>query len=527
MDKAQEMAKTSAVGGFQLFIGRTISTIILAVGTILLGILLPHNTDLGLYTVALIPATTFLLFQDWGVGTALTRYSAKFRASNDTIEQRKIIIAGLLFEVATGLVLTVVLVLFSGYIGTSIFHQPESVLLITVTSITIFMAALGVAPGGIFVGYEQMQLLSYMLIVQAIVQGTLAPLLVFLGYGAMGAIIGYTVATVASGLLSIIFLYFAILRKLPKYRLTRSDISSALKPLLNFGVPLAIGNILGGLLSNFYAFMMGSYIAIGIIGDNKIASNFATLLSLLSYPIMSVLFPAFSKVDPHKEKELLKTVYASSVKYTVLFVVPATLAMIALSQPLIGTLYGDKYSLAPFLLVLSVLYNLLVLFGWRSFPILLQSTGDTKLIMYLNLFSLLLSIPLAFLLVPTLGIVGIVIGIPASAIPSTFIGIYLTWKRYGVKADLRSSAKILIAAVLATLAVYGFLVFVTAPNAILLAGGAIIFLAVYIVLAPIVGAVNQIDIDNLRSMFSGSNIMSKTLSIPLKIMEKFLKIIGR
>ena len=526
MDKAQEMAKTSAVGSFQLFIGRTISTIILAVGTIILGIFL-QDTSLGLYTVALIPAATFLLFQDWGVSTALTRYCAKFRASNDEAGQRKIIVAGLIFEIATGIVLTVISVVFANFIASVVFHKPESGFLIVVSSITILMAAIANAPNGIFTGYEKMKLLSYITIVQAVVQGTLAPLLVFLGYGALGAILGYTFSMVAGALLSIVLLYFSIFRKLPKYHLSRLDISTAMKPLLNFGIPLAIGNILGGLLSQFYSIIMASYITIAIIGNNRIASNFAILLSLLSYPIMSVLFPAFSKLDPHKEKALLKTVYASSVKYTVLFVVPATLAMIVLSQPLIGTLYGDKYSLAPFLLSLSVLYNLLALFGWRSFPILLQSTGDTKLIMYLNLLSLALSIPLAFVLVPALGIVGIVIGIPASALPSTFIGIYLTWKRYGAKADLRSSARILIAAALATLAVYGFLVYVAAPNAILLFVGAIIFLVAYVVLAPLVGAINQTDIDNLRSMFSGSKIMSKILSIPLSMMEKALRVIRR
>ena len=106
MDKATEMGKTSALGSVHLFLGVSISTIIVAVGAVILGLyILPG--DYGLYAVALIPIATLSLFQDWGIGSALTRYCAKYRATNEEAEQRKVIIAGLIFGAATGLVLTV------------------------------------------------------------------------------------------------------------------------------------------------------------------------------------------------------------------------------------------------------------------------------------------------------------------------------------------------------------------------------------------------------------------------------------
>ncbi len=65
MDKATEMGKTSAVGSIQLFLGVSISTIILGIGTVILGIyILP--TAYGLYIVALIPITTTCSFPGLG-----------------------------------------------------------------------------------------------------------------------------------------------------------------------------------------------------------------------------------------------------------------------------------------------------------------------------------------------------------------------------------------------------------------------------------------------------------------------------
>jgi len=521
MEKATEIGKTSAVGSLQLFLGRSFSTVILAVGTIIIGLFISEG-DYGLYAVALVPATTFLLFQDWGVSTALTRYCAKYRSTNEAGQQRKIIIAGLVFEIATGAALTIVSILLANFIAYTVFGKPESAFLIVVSSTTILMTAINTATGSIFVGFERMKLSSYSAVVTAITFSLVSPLLVYFGYGAMGAVIGYTLSSVASSAFSLVALYSSIYRKLPHSTTNKSSMYKTLKPLLKYGIPLSIGGILGGLSSPIYSFLMAHYVSNTLIGDFKIAGNFSSLLTLLIIPISTVLFPAFSKIDPQKEKNLLKNLFSTSVKYTVLIVIPATLALIVLSKPLIGTLYGNKWPDAPFFLAVSSIYNFFVLIGWRSMNALLPAVGETKLLMYMNLLGFGVSIPLAFILIPPLGILGLIIGTQVSGFPIMFIGLYFSWKRYGVKTDFLSSAKIFFAAALAALTVYAFFIFFTAAFWVQLVLGSIIFLVVYLISAPIVGAINQIDIKNLRTMFSSLGLISKLIEIPLKILEKLL-----
>ena len=55
---------------------------------------------------------------------------------------------------------------------------------------------------------------------------------------------------------------------------------------------------------------------------------------------------------------------------------------------------------------------------------LLSATGETRLLMKMSVLSLVLGIPTAFLMVPSLGIIGMIIGLPIAAFPSTFIGLY-------------------------------------------------------------------------------------------------------
>ena len=389
------MGKTSTIGSVHLFLGTSISTIIMAIGTIVLGIFILPG-DYGLYAVALIPGTTLALVQDWGMGDALTRYLAKFRATNEPSEQRKVVVAGIIFLFTTGLVLTVVSLLLANFFAT-LYNKPSSAFLITLASFTILSGAISSGVASVFTGFERMKFNSYLAVISAIAYSLLTPLLVFLGYGATGAIIGFTTSSVIHAVISMIFLYFFVFKKLPSAKIAMSEIGQTLKTLLNYGVPLGIGGIVSNLGGPIFSFLMATYVVDVMIGNYKIATNFTVLLTFLTSPISTVLFPAFSKLDPRTEKNLLKTVFSSSVKYTVLLLVPATMAMVVLATPLIGTLYGNKWSYAPSFLALSVIFNLLSLIGVRSMGSLLTAMGETRLLLKTAVLSLIIAIPVAFL----------------------------------------------------------------------------------------------------------------------------------
>ena len=523
MGKALTMGKTSATGSFQLFVGRIASTLMLAIGTLIVGLYI-SDVEYGLYTIALVPAATFLLFQDWGIGPALTKYCANYRAAKREEELRKIIVAGVTFEIITGITLTLISVLTASVVASNLLGNPESTYLVAVASTTIFFTAIYAVSLSIFVGFERMKLGTVTMIVSATVQGLFSPFLVYLGFGALGAIAGFTISQVASGITGAALLYFVIFRKLSSAKKNTMKFSQALRPMLRFGIPLSIATIIGGITTQIYSFLMASYTELAMIGNFRIATNFALFLTFFTYPIQTVLFPAFSKLDPSKDKQLLKTVFASSVKYTSLFLVPATFALMVLSFPMINTIYGDKWLFAPFFLILYIVSNSVVLLGSLSLSQILTAMGETKMLMKLKTLTFCIGVPLAFLLIPPLGIIGlIIVSTLVAGWPSMIWGLYWIWKRYDTKADLRNSSKILLASVVSGLTTFLFLNSFVAPALIMLVGGAILFLIVYLISIPLFGAVNQMDIANLRTMFSGLGPIAKLLNIPLVLVEKPLK----
>jgi O-antigen/teichoic acid export membrane protein len=535
MEKALQMGKASATGSFQLFIGVAVSTMIMAVGTIILGNLLQEN-GYGLYTITLIPALMIGLFRDWGVNSAMTKYIASLRLENKVSEIRDIIVAGLTFEITVGLVLTLVSLFLADFIGTEIYHRPESVPLISIISITIFGGSLLNAAQSSFIGFERMGLNSFTLICQAIVKTVVGPVLVILGYGVIGASIGYTAASLFAGLIGITTLYFTVLRKLRKMEKQRSGLRERLRRLpdalkrnlermLNYGVPLSISTILAGILAQIYGFAMAFYVSDNtILGNYSTASNFAVLLTFLSIPISTVLFPTFAKLDPENESELVSNIFASSVKYTALVLVPATMAMMALSKPMISTLYGEaSFATAPFFLTLLVVSNLFVVFGSLSLSSFLSGLGETRMAMVLGIVTMAFGLPLGIILIPRYGVLGVIIGNMISGIPSMLWGLYWVRKHYEAKAEFRSSAKIFTASVLATVASYPTTLLHTA-SWVQLVLGLTVFLVIYVLGVPLIGAVGQSDIDTLRNIFSGLGIVSKIINIPLGAAERAAQI---
>jgi cystathionine beta-lyase family protein involved in aluminum resistance len=54
--------------------------------------------------------------------------------------------------------------------------------------------------------------------------------------------------------------------------------------------------------------------------------------------------------------------------------------------------------------------------------------------------------------------------------------------------------------------------------------GLAVFLIIYVLGAPLIGAMGQSEIDTIRNMFSGLGIISKIINIPLRAAEKAAKI---
>ena len=413
---------------------------------------------------------------------------------------------------------------FSGYLATNIFHRPEITSLIQIASISILAGGLINAATAAFTGIEKMELNSIMLICQSIIKTAIMIILVILGLGTSGAVLGYTFAMIIAGLIGVALIWTQ-LKNLPKLSNGKLEIKAYIKSMLSYGAPLSLSAIIGGFQGQYYHFLLPIFYITDntAIGNYGIASTFIVLISFFATPITTMLFPAFSKLNPQKDRETLLNVFQFSVKYASLFVVPVAALVMCLAEPAISTLFGETYSSAPLFLALLGISYLYTSFGNLSIGNFISSQGKTTFILYLTLIQAAIGFPVGYILIMQIGVLGLIITSLVTGIPTAIISLYWIKKHYGLTVDWRSSAKILLSSAIAAALTYVLILELGFSSLIRLLIGVVFFAFVFVVAVLVTRTLNKSDIDNLRGMVSGLGSIGKILNRVLNVIEKLIK----
>jgi O-antigen/teichoic acid export membrane protein len=502
--------------------GLVISTVISSVATIFVARLL--GSDLyGLYGIVLIAPNLIGVFRDWGINSAMVRCIAQFRSEDRISEVRSIIVSGIFFEIVFGIALSVVSFGLSGYLASDVFHRPEITSLIQIASISILAGGLINAATAAFTGVEKMELNSVMIIFQSVIKTVIMISLVILGLGTSGAVLGYTIAMLIAGLIGMALVWIQF-RNLSKLSNVKIEIQAYIKSMLTYGMPLSLSAIISGFLGQYYAFLLPIfYINDNIaIGNYGIASTFVVLIGFFATPITTMLFPAFSKLNPQKDKQALLKVFQFSIKYASLLVVPVAALVMCLAEPAVSTLFGESYSTAPLFLTLLALSYTFPALGTLSVGNFISSQGKTKFLLYLTLIQAAVGFPLAYILIMQFGVLGLIVTNLVTGIPTIIISLSWIRKHYGLTVDWLSSAKILSSSFLSAGLTYLLVLELGFSSLIRLIIGIIFFVFVFLAIVLITQTINKSDVENIRGMVHGLGLIGKIVSRFLVVVEKLM-----
>ncbi|OYT45031.1 hypothetical protein B6U84_02985 [Candidatus Bathyarchaeota archaeon ex4484_40] len=522
MGSAIDIAKVSAKGSVALTLGMVVSNLVMALGTLLMASLLPTE-DYGLYAVVLIPNAFFNIFQGLGINSAIIKYTAQYRSEGRHSEIKKILACGILFTIALGIVLSLICFASAGFIATSLFHRPQIKGLIEIASIVILLSAVVNFSQSVFVGFERMEFYSLTMTAQSVLRGVLSPLLVFLGYGVFGAVVGVIVSSMAAAVfgLALVILHFYRKIEVQTDSLTQY-FGEKISLMLRYGLPVSASMILQGFRTQFYNFLMAAYCSDEAIANYQMALNFTVLISFFVFPIATVLFPAFSKLSFERDEATLRTVFRFSVKYSMLVVLPVAVVVMALSKPMVYALFGGKFEDAPLYLSLLAVNNLYIGMGSLSVPNIIKGQGRTDITLKLTLLSLSVGIPLSLVLVPSFGIIGLIIATLLSGFPGLAVGLWWVRRNFKVSIDGEAGMKIYAASGLS-----GLLAYLTARSLALsywlvLIFGGVVFLVTYVVSVVLLRAIDSGDLKNLKEALSSLGPLYRLVEAPLNFMERLL-----
>jgi hypothetical protein len=127
---------------------------------------------------------------------------------------------------------------------------------------------------------------------------------------------------------------------------------------------------------------------------------------------------------------------------------------------------------------------------------------------------------MSLLLIPPFGVYGLLAVHISVGMPGILISLWWIKKHYNAAIDYVSSTKIMAASALSGILTYAVTSQLHLASWILLIIGAAIFLATYIVTAPLIGAIKYSDTQNLKAMVSSLGPLAVLINPVLVPLEK-------
>lgn len=548
-DDLSRVSEDSARGGFFLFSGSALATVILAIAAILVGRLM--GPDLyGEYNLIITVPALVLLFTDLGITTGITKFASDYHTAGNDSRAFSIIRFGVWFRFLVGVLATVLSVVFAGYLALVI-NRPTDAFYVGIVSLAVIFQVVFTTANGAFVGLDRSEYNALTTNVQAVSKTVLQVLFVLASFSIPGVLIGhiaprarvildfqnrihfsisgvligyvggYTIAAIAGA-----FLLF--------YKLTRPTKANAnarkappseghmqtLKLLARYGMPLYISTVLIGLVPLYQKVVLSFFQSNANIGNYAASSNFVTLLAVIPASITTALLPAFSKLGSFSTPDVVNAFFKRANKYTCLLIVPSAALLLLFSNQVVGIVYGSKYSTAGLFLAFSVLVYFLAAIGSLSLPSLFNGLGKTRLTLIVGLVNLTVVVALSPILVRPYGVVGVVLANLGGGIVSALFAAYVGISRLKVQFEAWPTAKIYLTGLLASLLPLLLLHFLWNHYLEVFIIGALLYLLIYITLTPLFNIIDDRELAALEKMTTKIRGLNKPAKPVLRYMRK-------
>lgn len=475
-----------------VMIGKILTFVMTGIALILI-IHILGPSQFGVYTLAVAFASIFGSIGYFGIGTALNKFISESKQRKDSLEINNVVSNALLILLILGSVLTIICFALSGFVSSYIFHSDSMSYVIQLVSFYIITSMLFGSVYDAFLGFGQGKHVAIVASIEAVLQAGVSIGLAIMGFGALapifGLIIGYFSGFIVG--MFLIFRYNGIRLCMPSGRYV--------KKILNFSFPVAMYSISGNLLGSFGLVFLGYFVVPSIIGNIGTATRTSSLISIIFDSISFALLPAFSAAlaDKKLNKEIGRF-YGYVVYLAVALVSPVLFYMALFSAPFSNIIFGSSYIYAP--LYISIMsMGLLVGIAGSYASTLLISANKVKLVFKYNAAIDILILFLFLLLVPEFGAIAYVfVAFVISPIIADLLFIREISGMFDIRLRIGKLARLIIANVVVS-AIAVMLYFVL-NGILLLIAAAVVYLALYPLLAAMLKGADRADIDTINEL---------------------------
>ena len=364
------------------------------------------ETAFGLFSLAWV-VIGYLAFLDIGVNRAATKFVSEHLAEQDHESVLHIARTALVANLGLGLVGGLAVVLTSPYLMHWVFKASPG--LADQARLTFYAVGLAVPVllvqgvlRAVLSSYQKFGWINAVNVVTTAAQWGTAAVLAWKGHGV--ALVVFS--TVVARILGTAAYAIVVSRTLPGLNLLRSNGLHGLPKLLRFGSWVTVSQLVSPMLVYLDRVLIASFVSLAAVTLYTVPTEVMTRLRIIPSSLVTTLYPAFSERGTQDQREQLQRLYAGSVHYLLIVMLPGILFLLVFGADLLtlwmGPQFAQQTSVVLQILGFGVLLNCMANIPYNA----LQALGRPDITGKLHLLELPLYVVLCVLLIPRWGIAG-------------------------------------------------------------------------------------------------------------------------
>lgn len=439
--------------------------------------------SLGLTVISMVS-----IFVRLGLDQSIKKYVPEAREANDTAMLKGIILDSLKFIITSGLIIGVILFVSADFIANTFFDSPETAPLIRVFAFIPLLSKTASVFTDFTLGYNTTKYrVGLRRVLQNVIQLVATVILIWMGYGLMGAAVGWFIGVF---LIMIIAIYL-VERDFGPILTADVKAKKMYPEMIRYAYPLLLAGAVSSTLGWADTALIGYFMDDASIGFYNAAYPTAVMISIPATAVGSLALSSFSTLGAKGEGQAaaLKT----TTRWVMAIAFPAFVLMALFPEKLMHLLFGSEYVVAGTALTVLA-FGKFFSASTGQLSSYLKAKGHTKIIFWNTSANFVLNIGLNILLIPRIGILGAAIATAGSMI---FVNSLLLMEVYRFDGTHPFNSKMIytIPAILAALIPTYLIfkqVFEYTPFWALIPAG-ILFMTIYSIVFLKIGGITEYD----------------------------------
>ncbi|MEQ9619392.1 MAG: oligosaccharide flippase family protein [Deltaproteobacteria bacterium] len=328
-----------------LFSGKFVSGVSGALQTVLLARIL-GVTDYGLFQLVIAYIAIMNQFFDVRVWETAIKYIGTYWGNNEIDKTLSMIKLSYLLDVASGAFSFVIAIVTAKLISTYIIHSPDAYIYIWIYALSLFIETAKLTSDAILRVFDKFKKIALLNTVESIIKLLLVAVFLFAGYGIKGALYAF----VLSNFIAFALRMWVVIRTLYEKNLGNwlgADIfliKGQWKEIAwflgntSFMATLKTGNdkYLGMMILGFFAGKEA-------VAFYRIANSVATIVNRVVDTLYEAIFPELIKFTSSSSLGQFRKFIKESTKNLLKLIIPVTVIIIALAEPIVRYAFGSDY----------------------------------------------------------------------------------------------------------------------------------------------------------------------------------------